>query len=293
MDIPLSTYPIEGNDLMDKSFSTLTNDPAEIDLEKMSFTLVEEESAALWAVRDQLQDITARGTQLHENVTEKPTTVEPLATLISDENSLDSTTYRSLANDTASERDDSIPSHYTPPTPVSNSPPLEPARVMSSAPADLNSHAQPQVPRDPTAEEIGIIAQHLQNEWMSLNQYPSASNPLLTHIIMEFRADGYPHQALATYPMHYHELMPMPGLRELSHYYPVFSSMGPPMPPTYPTPPRPLPPPVSNKRTFEFIEPEVPESFVANPDNHGRWQYDRQGNRHYLNAPKTKRPRLK
>lgn len=50
--------------------------------------------------------------------------------------------------------------------------------------------------------------------------------------------------------------------------------------------------PASNKRAFEFVEPTVPEKFVANPNNHGRWEIDSVGNRKYLNAPKVKRPRV-
>lgn len=42
---------------------------------------------------------------------------------------------------------------------------------------------------------------------------------------------------------------------------------------------------------FTFAETSVPESFVANPDNHGRWAIDESGRRHYLNGPKNKRPR--
>lgn len=45
------------------------------------------------------------------------------------------------------------------------------------------------------------------------------------------------------------------------------------------------------KRTFEFLEPTVPVGFVANPNNHSRWEYDAAGKRHYMNAPKVKRQR--
>ncbi|KAL1877779.1 hypothetical protein Plec18167_004748 [Paecilomyces lecythidis] len=41
---------------------------------------------------------------------------------------------------------------------------------------------------------------------------------------------------------------------------------------------------------FTFAETSVPESFVANPNNHGRWQIDASGRRHYLNGPKNRRP---
>ena len=102
------------------------------------------------------------------------------------------------------------------------------------------------------------------------------------------------------HPIHFHEHtpmplpmpLPMPRPIEIGQFYPPYLTFFTPMgyPPTYPVP-RPVRqlPPVSNKRSFQFVDPETPQNFVANPNNHGRWQFDRQGNRHYLNAPK--RPR--
>lgn len=292
MDTILSAFPIDGNDLMDASLPDLTNNPADLDLDNMTFAFDDEESAAIWAFRDKLQDPPTFDTGLQENnVAEEPKTIEPLATLIADEHSFDSTC-PDLSNDSVSGREDSIPSQYTPPTPVSKSPSLERAPVMPPAPVGVTSQAQHQMPRDPTAEEIELIAQHLQNEWISLNQHPSTPNPPLAHIIVEIRPEGgYPRQVPMYYPMHYHEHTAMPD-PQFGQFYPVFPPMGHSIPPTYPMPPRDIQaPPVSNKRTFEFVEPEVPGNFVANPNNHGRWQYDRHGNRHYLNAPKTKRAR--
>ncbi|KAJ5707033.1 hypothetical protein N7488_006834 [Penicillium malachiteum] len=49
------------------------------------------------------------------------------------------------------------------------------------------------------------------------------------------------------------------------------------------------PQPTTPKRVFEFINTTVPRGFVANPNNHGRWQVDGNGQRHYLNAPAAKR----
>lgn len=46
----------------------------------------------------------------------------------------------------------------------------------------------------------------------------------------------------------------------------------------------------SNKRTFDFANPVMPAGFVANPNNHGRFQYV-DGQRIYLNGPKPKRMR--
>jgi hypothetical protein len=50
--------------------------------------------------------------------------------------------------------------------------------------------------------------------------------------------------------------------------------------------------PSPSTRQFAFAENTVPDNFVANPNNHGRWLVDKLGRRHYLNAPRNKRPRL-
>ena len=47
----------------------------------------------------------------------------------------------------------------------------------------------------------------------------------------------------------------------------------------------------SNQRSWTFVNESVPSDFYANPNNHGRWAVDTAGNRRYLNAPSTKRPR--
>ncbi|KAJ5777994.1 hypothetical protein N7520_001240 [Penicillium odoratum] len=47
--------------------------------------------------------------------------------------------------------------------------------------------------------------------------------------------------------------------------------------------------PASNTRVFDFSNTTCPGEFVANPNNHGRWEYDRHGQRRYLNAPAVKR----
>lgn len=60
-----------------------------------------------------------------------------------------------------------------------------------------------------------------------------------------------------------------------------------PAPKTNPKPPTPK----LAKQTFEFLEPTVPVGFVANPNNHSRWEIDSAGKRHYMNAPKAKRQR--
>ncbi|KAL1988259.1 hypothetical protein VTN96DRAFT_234 [Rasamsonia emersonii] len=68
--------------------------------------------------------------------------------------------------------------------------------------------------------------------------------------------------------------------------------------PAYPPPAatpsaRPFAPqPSRPARKFTFAENTVPSNFVPNPNNHGRWLVDELGRRHYLNAPKNKRPRM-
>jgi hypothetical protein len=50
----------------------------------------------------------------------------------------------------------------------------------------------------------------------------------------------------------------------------------------------------SSKRSFEFVDKVVPESFVANPDNHGRWFVPdtKRKEKIYLNGPHSKKARL-
>ncbi|GAD99362.1 hypothetical protein TSTA_076430 [Paecilomyces variotii No. 5] len=99
--------------------------------------------------------------------------------------------------------------------------------------------------------------------------------------------------------------LPTPCASELANFIPISTfptqtstasipvSRAPPVPnqpnittssqPAAPSRPRPV-------QQFTFAETSVPESFVANPNNHGRWQIDASGRRHYLNGPKNKRP---
>ncbi|KAJ6084009.1 hypothetical protein N7486_010809 [Penicillium sp. IBT 16267x] len=107
------------------------------------------------------------------------------------------------------------------------------------------------------------------------------------------------------YPMSFNYNMPPYGYvpSPYQHPYQMMPSMGPPINQqqsfaapasvTPSSPPKPSPEPVSNKRVFSFINETVPKNFVANPNNHGRWKIDQEGNRQYLNAPAAKRPRAK
>jgi hypothetical protein len=267
--------------------------PTEMDLDATIFTFDDDQSATLWAVRGQLREVPALDTGLHDsNIAGEPTTVAPHETLIAVEYSSDSVTCPSLTNDSASEREDSVTSQYTPPTPVSNSPSLEPIIVTPPSPADVNNQVQHETPRVITPFMAQILAQHLYDEWLSLNHFSSTALPPPAQMIVQCHPVGYPIQVPMYYcPTHYHGPMSMPCQTEFGQPCPHLVYLTP-MLPTYPAPlPASQPPPVSNKRTFEFVEPEIPDNFVANPNNHGRWQYDRNGNRHYLNAPKTKRPR--
>ncbi|KAJ5730001.1 uncharacterized protein N7483_004509 [Penicillium malachiteum] len=103
-----------------------------------------------------------------------------------------------------------------------------------------------------------------------------------------------PQTSMAQFPpqFQYHSqtMRPMP--------YPMYPQQQPPQPQPQQQPysgPRALPPqqahpqPAAPKRVFEFVNATVPEGFVANPNNHGRWQVDSNGKRQYLNAPAAKR----
>lgn len=65
------------------------------------------------------------------------------------------------------------------------------------------------------------------------------------------------------------------------------TEMAPPPAPAMNPPPIPAP---SKKRAWEFVDPVMPKGFVANPDNHGRFQRIN-GKMVYLNGPKAKKLR--
>ncbi|KAJ5280983.1 hypothetical protein N7478_006355 [Penicillium angulare] len=83
----------------------------------------------------------------------------------------------------------------------------------------------------------------------------------------------------ATAPIHPMGYNPYPYMMPL---YPV--QMAPPM-----HRPQPRPQPTKPPKVFEFVNPTVPDKFVANPNNHARWEVDKDGSRHYLNAPAARR----
>ncbi|KAJ5107884.1 hypothetical protein N7456_004559 [Penicillium angulare] len=87
----------------------------------------------------------------------------------------------------------------------------------------------------------------------------------------------------ATAPMHPMGYNPYPYMMP---QYPV--QMPPPMPRPMPRQ-MPRPQPTQPLKVFEFVDTTVPEGFVANPNNHARWEVDKDGTRHYLNAPAARR----
>lgn len=274
------------------------------------------ESFMFNALRNELRQEPELDTGLRHdsNIAEEPTTVAPLATLLSfDSSSSDNSTLSPVTTDTTLENKEPA-AILTPPTPICNSPIHQPAAFAPPATVsvDVNQQNQQQEPRAPsTPVMVDIVARQIHAEWLDLNRSRSSSTeiPDPAPITMDYhpvehphqvpmsRPVQHPHQVTMYHPMHYHGHRPIQRPMESSHFCPhhmFCPHMGRPSPQTYPLPsPAPRQPPVSNKRTFEFVEPEIPDNFVANPNNHGRWQYDRSGNRHYLNAPKTKMPRAK
>lgn len=298
METTLSTPPVEDLDLMRPFYPTLTDiDQTDMNL-NMSLTLDDEESAALSrAFSGCPQEVTGLATELDDiNIAEEPTTVAPLATLIAVDCSSDRSTSHSVTSDSASDKNQSATRQYTPPTPLSNTPSPPPAPVTPSAPTDMrinqDQHQEPQAPSTP--ELAQRFAEHFHEEWISLNHFSNTAPQPPAQMIVGYYPVEYPPEVAMYRPMNYPGHTPMQRPIDLGQFYPqvmFYTPMGPSMPPTYPIPPPPRrASPVSNKRMFEFVEPEVPENFVANPNNHGRWQYDKNGNRHYLNAPKTKKP---
>lgn len=267
---------------------------SDMTLGNTTFEFEEEESAALFlAFHGELCEGPEFDTGLpNSNISEQPTTVVPLATLIVNDHISDSTTCDSVSNDSASESKESATGQYTPPTPVCDSPSPGPALDTPPAPAHVNKHDELQEPRDPsTPMMVNILAQNIHEEWVRLNDFSSTALPSPADLLMDDRRVEPPFELAMYHPIHFHGHTPMLRPIDFGQFYPhlmFFTPMG--YPPTYPVP-RPVPqlPPVSNKRSFQFVDPEIPQNFVANPNNHGRWQYDRQGNRHYLNAPKRSR----
>ncbi|KAJ5380275.1 uncharacterized protein N7496_002703 [Penicillium cataractarum] len=303
METTLSTFPTDDMDLMSPFYPSLNDinqDGMNDNMPLLSFDDIE--SATMYkALRNQEQELDT-GLRHGNNIAEEPTTVAPLATLLSfDPSSSDSTTLSPVTTETTLGNKEPV-TIFTPPTPISNSPTLQPAAIEPPAPVsvDVNQQNQQQEPRvQITPAMLDMVARHIHTEWIDLNGSRSSSTeiPDPTPITMDSHPVEHPRQVPTCHPMHYHGHRPIQYPMESSHFCPhhmFCPHMGHPLPQTYPLPsPAPRQPPVSNKRTFEFVEPEVPENFVANPNNHGRWQYDRSGNRHYLNAPKTKVPGAK
>ncbi|KAJ5679424.1 hypothetical protein N7462_007668 [Penicillium macrosclerotiorum] len=188
----------------------------------------------------------------------------------------------------------------TPPTPKVPTPPSTPGPPCLGVPSAASPSISYSRPMHGCLEQSSYLTTGFQAP--GLAQIFGFPVPAPMHNVTE-----YPGQPPIFHPLVY---PPPPPNYHLMEYYGQFSPynqiMYPPVgfppvqfyptippavsPPRVPTQPcRPAPP----KRTFEFIDPTVPADFVANPNNHGRWQYDQNGNRHYLNAPKNKKPRVR
>ncbi|OOQ90979.1 hypothetical protein PEBR_02006 [Penicillium brasilianum] len=299
METTLSTFPADDMDLMSPFYPTLSNiDQADTKNNLSLFAFEDIESAAIFkAFCSDTRQEPGLDTGLHHNsnIAEEPATVAPLETLLAfDHSSSDGNTCSPVTTDTTLKKKQSA-AILIPPTPIDNSPIIQSAVIAPSAPASVdvnkpNQHREPRAPSTPVL--IDMVARQLHEEWIDLNHSSSTTLPDPAPTTMNYHPVEYPLQFQMCHPMHYLGHRPIPCPMEFGQICPhlmFYPHMGRPLPLTYPVPsPAPRQSPVSNKRTFDFVEPEIPENFVANPDNHGRWQYDRNGNRHYLNAPKTK-----
>ena len=130
---------------------------------------------------------------------------------------------------------------------------------------------------------------------MAYNIFPSQSHSAAVHPTPVYGTfNPYMHPYPTFYPSQWVNPQYPPPIGQMPQPFPF---MGPVMsaPPVPPMPPVPTAQPTrqmmlnAKKRAFEFVDPTVPQDFKANPNNHGRWQIDEAGNRHYLNAPKVPR----
>jgi hypothetical protein len=289
---------------MHQFYPTLSdNSQADMDIDNTSFTFDDEESATLFrALGGWAQQVPEIATELDGiNAAEEPTTVAPLAKLIAVDCS-SATTSNYVTTDSASDKNLSAASTYTLPTPpFSHSPTPAPAPVAPPAPADVGTNqGQSQEPQTPSTPELmWRVYQHIEEEAISLQQFVDTQLQRPAQMIEGQHPAPYPRPVTMYHPMNDYGHTSMQPQVEFVEVHPdvvyctrIYGTA----PPTYPAPP-PAPPrrasPVSNKREIHFLEPEVPQNFVANPNNHGRWDIDTNGTRYYLNAPKTKRRRTK
>lgn len=220
-----------------------------------------------------------------------------------------------MANDTSStERSDAAPSSSsacepksTPPTPPTPSPrtPIDEPDIGPIPPAIVT---------DPSTAFPALAAEPIPITYNMAMYHHMYGRPLYQHMPPQFIPAGpantpngmpvpqhYPAHVMTVsfgpmgpifrrYPTYQMGAAPLPQCAVPPVFQPALQPALQPaiQPQCHPTAPPEL---VSNKRAFEFVEPTVPgNAFAANPDNHGRFEYDRAGNRKYLNAPKVKRP---
>ncbi|KAJ5168282.1 uncharacterized protein N7482_003876 [Penicillium canariense] len=297
MEHTLSTASVEELDVMRPFFPILENPNILDTVFDMAFEADDDESTALFTVSitEDLDILGLDSGLYNNNITEEPATVAPLATLLSIDYSPDRTSTESVENDSVSVRQQSTPkSPPTPSTPIISMPTLAPAPATSSAADDgdidlWDKHHDSQALNAPVL--IQIARPRLTDEYTGNLATPAFATPVLNtmHSATEYSSED-PMYSRMHYPGHAHIQHPV-GYGPPFMFYPPMGYWMHPIHPTYPMP-HPAPPPpasipaTSKKRAFEFIEPEMPSNFIANPNNHGRWEFDSSGKRRYLNAPK-------
>lgn len=304
MEITLATLPVEETDLLHQFSPTLSDvSQADMNLENTAFTFDDEESATLFrTLGGWSQQVSEIATELDGiNATEEPTTVAPLATLLAADCS-SATTSNYVTTDSTSDKTLSAASTYTPPTPLfSHSPTPAPAPIPPPASADVGTNqGQIQEPQTPSTPELmWRVYQHIEEERIDLQQFVDTQLQRPAQLIEDHHPATYLPPVTRYHSTNDYVHTPMPPQVEFVEVHPdvvyctrIYGLAPPAYPASGPAPPR-RASPVSNKREIHFLEPEVPQNFVANPNNHGRWDIDTNGNRYYLNAPKTKRRRTK
>lgn len=304
METTLSALPVEETELMHQLYPTLSdNSQADMDVDNTSFTFDDEESATLFrALGSWAQQVPEIASELDGiNTPEEHTTVAPLARLTAIDCS-SATTSNYVTTDSASDKNLSAASTYTSPTfSLSHSPTPAPDPVAPPAPADMGTNqGQSQEPQTPnTPELMWRVYQHIEEEAISLQQFVDTQLQRPELMIEGHHPAPYPHPITIYHPMNDYGHTSMQPQVEFVEVHPdvvyctrIYGIA----PATYPAPAPTRPrraSPVSNKREIHFLEPEMPQDFVANPNNHGRWDIDTNGNRYYLNAPRTKRRRTR
>ena len=182
-------------------------------------------------------------------------------------------------------------------TSLSPTPSLSPApptpRVQSTSPAPSAPQAQPTPWTQPTPWVPHTPPDQLM-PWNQPVQPPQAANPFQPSDFgqpVDQEGSGYYDPFYYGPFMHYnqpvYETWPTYPVQPIVQSQQMYMPCA--VPDNRPQQQAPNPPTTQTAQTFSFVQPTVPTGFVANPNNHGRWEYDRAGNRRYLNAPKDKK----